>query len=487
MTLLDLALPDFTTSAQLWLLTAQPYLVWLSGLIVVTGIFQNAVYLLQLLVAGSVIQQDRSREDQQFTWWALTRDVTVPVALLVPAYNEELSIVETVNALMAVDYPSLEVIVINDGSTDTTLERLKSGFRLRPAERAFEAAIAHQPIRKIYISDAYPGLVVIDKANGGKADAMNAGINVSRAPLFCVVDADSLLEADALLRAVKPFITDPDHVVASGGSIRLVNGCRVKHSRITAVTAPRNLLALFQAVEYLRAFLMARLALAHFGVLLIISGAFGVIRRDVAVQVGGYSSDTMGEDFEVIVKMMRYSYEHRKGYRVCFIPEPVCWTEAPEDLAVLARQRRRWQRGALETLWKHRRMLGNPRYGRIGLVAMPLAFISDVLTPILEGLGYILIPLFWLAGVLSSTFFLAWLAVVFGFGMVISVGALILEELELRRFQSARDLLWLATGAVLENFGYRQLNNLWRIQATWQYVRRKQVGWGQMTRQGFRS
>jgi cellulose synthase/poly-beta-1,6-N-acetylglucosamine synthase-like glycosyltransferase len=320
--------------------------------------------------------------------------------------------------------------------------------------------------------------------NGGKADALNAGINLSRSPLFCSIDADSLIEPDALLRAVQPFIDEPELTIAVGGTIRLANGCRISAGRVVEIGLPRNLLALFQVVEYLRAFLMARLAWSQVQTLTIISGAFGIFSRQIAIKVGGYSHKTVGEDLELVVKFHRYMRDIRRPYRIVFTPEPVCWTEAPESLKILGRQRSRWQRGALEAFFKHRDMLMRPRYGRIGAVAFGHMFLVDVLGPIVEILGYVLIPIMWGLGLLSADYLLAFLAVTFNFGVVISVGSLILEEVELRRFPRARHLAVLTAAAVLENFGYRQLNNLWRIRGLMQYLRGTS-GWGDMTRVGF--
>jgi len=325
---------------------------------------------------------------------------------------------------------------------------------------------------------------VVDKQNGGKADALNAGINVSRAPILCSMDADSLLEPDALLRAVRPFVDDPIRTVAVGGTVRIANGCRIDHGRVVEVGIPTNPLALLQTVEYLRAFLMARLAWSRVNALTIISGAFGLFRRAAVIEVGGYTLGTVGEDMELVVKLHRLMRDQKRPYRVAFIPEPVCWTEAPESLTVLGRQRSRWHRGALEIFERHWDMTFNPRYGRVGVVGFGYILLVDVIGPIVEMLGYILVPILWATGLLAIEYVLAFVAVSFTFGVVISVGALALEESELRRFPKATDLLALTAAAVIENFGYRQINNLWRLRGIWQYFRKSQ-SWGVMTRKGF--
>lgn len=451
--------------------------------VIAVGLLQNLLYLVQLaLAAASLIERPSS--PQTSVLWRRYAEASPPISLLAPAFNEALTITQSVRSLLSLQYPNFEVIVINDGSKDDTLRVLIEAFDLKRVERHFELGIQHQPIRSLYGAAHQPRLIVVDKENGGKADALNAGINVSRAPIFCSMDADSLLEPDALLRAVRPFVEDPERTVAVGGTIRIANGCIIADGRVVEVRAPRNLLALLQTVEYLRAFLMARLAWSRINALTIISGAFGLFRRARVIEVGGYTHGTVGEDMELVVKLHRLMRDKRLPYRIAFVPEPVCWTEAPEDLKVLGRQRSRWHRGALETFERHWPMMFNPRYGRVGAIGFGYILLVDVVGPIVEMLGYVLIPAFWAMGLLSVEYLLAFLAASFTFGVVISVGALALEESELRRFPRARDLALLTAIAVLENFGYRQLNNLWRLWGVWQYLRRSQ-SWGSMTRKGF--
>lgn len=461
----------------------EPAAVVLGLVIIAAGVLQNAMYLVQFAISFLALRARPPVPDRREVWLQLS-DSTIPISLLVPAFNEQATVVENVRSLLALTYPNFEIIVINDGSADRTLDELIAAFDLRPAVRVFEEAVPHRPIRKIYGSPRYPGLIVLDKENGGKADALNAGINLARMPLVCSMDADSLLENDSLLRAVQPFAEDPAQVLAVGGTIRVVNGCTVRAGQVVEVGLPGEPLVLFQIVEYLRAFLMARLAWSHLNALMLISGAFGIFKRSAVVAVGGYSHGTVGEDIELIVKIHRFIHERGINGEVRFVADPVCWTEVPASLRLLGRQRRRWQRGSLETFFKHIRMLGNPRYGTAGLVGFPYIFISDVLGPPLEVLGYVLIPLLWGAGLLGVEYLLAFLALTFVFGVFLSVGALILEELQLHRYPRPGDLARLTLVAVVENFGYRQINNLWRIAGYWQFLRGAK-GWGLMERQGF--
>jgi cellulose synthase/poly-beta-1,6-N-acetylglucosamine synthase-like glycosyltransferase len=456
-----------------------------AGFLIAAGLMQNLLCLAQLGLAAAALRAEPPI-GRAGALWRRYAESAPPVSLLAPAYNEEPTIVESVRSLLALQYPSFEIVVVNDGSKDGTLARLIEAFGLQPVERDYEEAAPHAPIRGLYASPLQPKLLVVDKVNGGKADALNAALNLARAPIVCSIDADSLLEGDALLRAIRPFVDDPEKTVAVGGTVRIANGCRIRHGRVTEVGLPRNPVAVLQTVEYLRAFLMARLAWSRLETLIIISGAFGLFRRNHVLAVGGYTVGTVGEDMELVVKLHRRLRELKQPYRIAFIPEPVCWTEAPESLKVLGRQRARWHRGALETFWTHRAMLLNPRYGRVGLLGFGHILVVDVLGPVVELLGYLLVPAFWALGLLQVEYLLAFLAVSFTFGVVISVGSLALEEAELKRFPRARDLLILTFAAVAENFGYRQLNAVWRLQGLWQFLRGSH-SWGDMTRKGFQA
>jgi cellulose synthase/poly-beta-1,6-N-acetylglucosamine synthase-like glycosyltransferase len=454
------------------------------GLVFGIGVLQNLISAIQLPAAFLEMRQHTQAEDSETNWQILISEEVMPMSILVPAYNEAQTIVSNIRSMLFLQFPDLEIIVANDGSTDQTLQVLIDAFDLKPITRAHELTVPHAPIRGIYGSPAFPQLVVIDKENGGcKADAVNAALNLSRNPLYCVVDADSLLEPESLLRCIRPFMEEPEKMVAVGGTIRVLNGCTVVNGRITKIDLPNRFLPLVQTMEYIRSFLMARLAWSHWGMLSIVSGAFGVFRRDLSIEVGGWANDTIGEDYDFIVKLHRYLNEKNIDYEMQYVPAPVCWTEAPETLKVLKSQRTRWQRGALEVAAKNKDMLFNPKFGRFGMLAMPNNLLVDVIGPVAEIIGYIALPIFLLLGVVDYTFALALIAIFFIFGIFISVSTLILEELELARTPRARDLLKLGAIAIIENFGYRQLNSWWRIVGWWQFLRNKK-GWGEMPRVG---
>ncbi len=452
-------------------------------LVLLVSVTQNLLYFTLMLIAlWAMASRPPARRTRAL--WSELVDLAPSLSVIVPAYNEELTIEESVRALLALQYPDFEVIVVNDGSTDATLERLKSRFALEPEEVAGTGPLPHAPCRRVYRSASNPALRVIDKENGGKADALNAGINLAEGELYCAADADSLLEADSLLRAVQPFVEGGEQTVAVGGTVRVANGCRVRGGRVVEVRLPNRFLALLQTIEYMRAFTMARLAFERFGALFIISGAFGIFRREAVLAVGGYDTATVGEDLELVLRLHRFLRERGRSYEIRFVPEPVCWTQVPESLPALARQRMRWHRGALESLAAHHRMIGRRRYGTPGWLGLSTLFLLDVLAPAVEAAGYVLMPFFWALGMLDTNFLLAWLALTFAFGIVVSIGSLVLEEMELRRVPRASHLALLALAAIAENFGYRQLNNFWRMAGHLAWLRGA-GGWGRQTRRAF--
>ncbi len=406
-----------------------------------------------------------------------------PVTLIAPAYNEEPTCVESTRSLLTLRYPTYDILVVNDGSKDGTLQRMTDAFELEPAARAPVSTIPTADVRGVYRSTVHPNLWVIDKENGGKADALNTGINYCRSPLFCAMDADSLLEPEALTRIVRSFLEDAT-TVAAGGVIRIVNDCKVRSGRVEEVRLPKNLLARIQVLEYLRSFLAGRMGWDAIDSTLIISGAFGMFSRRHVVEVGGYLHDTVGEDMELVVRLHRHCRETGEPYRVAFVPDPVAWTECPEDLKTLGRQRDRWQRGLMESLWRNRVMILNPRYGRIGLVAVPYFFFLEVIGPIIEAMGYVTFISAILLGRASGPFVLAFLAVSLTLGISLSFAAVGLEELSFRRYPRYRDLLTLIFIALVENIGYRQLSMWWRLRGMFSKFRGAQA-WGAMERKGF--
>lgn len=404
-----------------------------------------------------------------------------PISILVPAFNEEATIATSVRSMLQLSYSEMEVIVINDGSSDRTLQVLIDEFALVPFPEAYRIQLETKPVRAIYRSTRFPNLRVVDKVNGGKADSTNAGVNAARYPLFCCVDADSILQRDSLQRLVRPFLRDP-LMVASGGTVRIANGCEVRGGFLTRVGMPRNPWALFQVVEYLRAFMFGRLGWSVINGMLIISGAFGLFRKDTVVAVGGYNPKAIGEDMELVVRMHRKLRSRGIPYKIEFVPDPVCWTEAPEDRKVLRNQRIRWQRGLSETIAANWGLVFSRHGGVVGWVALPFFILFEWLGPVVELFGYAFMTVAWWQGWVSWESFAIFLFVAIGLGILLSAFGLLLEEISFHLYPRASQLLTLAAVVVLENFGYRQLNSWWRLIGLYKWARGGEAKWGVMTR-----
>ena len=406
-----------------------------------------------------------------------------PVSIVVPAYNEQRTIVSNVNSMLELAYPEFEIIVVNDGSADQTLERLQRNFSLFPVPAGSQQILPTRRIRGLYRSLDCPNLVVIDKENGGKSDALNAGINVSSFPLFCSIDADSLLDSDALLRIAKPFVDD-DQVVAAGGIVRVINGAELEGDRVVSSGAPKRLIHFCQAIEYVRGFLTGRTALARLNSLLIISGAFGLFLKQAVIDAGGYNNRTVCEDMELVVGLQRFAKEHRRLWRVIFLPDPVCWTQVPSDYRSLLRQRDRWQRGLIESMFIHFRMFMNPQYGAVGMFGMPFYLFFEAFGPIVELIGYVAMPLLWAVGLLDFTSAAVFFIFAVLYNLVLSLLALIVEDVLFQRYEHAGDLLRMMFAACFEFLGYRQILTFRRAAALFTvWSRRGQ--WGHVARQKF--
>ena len=414
----------------------------------------------------------------------LSSTLSPTISILAPAFNEEATIEASLKALLALQYPRLEVIVISDGSKDQTVQVLIERFDLVPVKTIYEQRIKTKPVRNLYRSSRYPALVVVDKENGGKADALNVGLSFAQSQLVCAMDADTLIESDGLQRMVRPFLYETE-VVATGGTIRVVNGSEVKLGRVVRTRVPTHALAGIQVVEYLRAFLFGRLGWNRLGGNIIISGAFGLFRREAVLSAGGYLHDTVGEDMELVLRLKRLSYEKGGPGKIAFVPDPVAWTEVPESLKVLGRQRDRWHRGLADVLWRHRRMLFNPRYGVTGLFVFPYYAFVELLAPVFEAAGLITLLLGLIFRLIDWNFAALFYLTAYGLGTALTAFTLILEDLSFHRYETFRDRALLLWWALLENLGYRQMTVYWRLRGLWKFLRGRK-DWGVMERKGFR-
>jgi len=446
----------------------------------------NGIYLSMILIAYFSIKNYLKKIKLVQMNQLFHSPFSKPISIIVPAHNEEKTIVNSVDALLQLHYPNFEVIVVNDGSRDQTVMKLVKHFDMVRSPKTYRDSLPCANIKGIYISTEYPNLMIVDKTRGGKADSLNAGINVSSYPLFCGIDADSILEPDAILRIIRAFVEDP-HTVAAGGTIRILNGCTMKKGFITKIGLPESLLGKFQILEYLRSFLAGRVAYSAIDSLLIVSGAFGIFKKSAVIQVGGYKIDTIGEDMELIVRLHNQLKKKKIPYRIVFIPEPVCWTEAPETLSQLGRQRIRWQRGLLESLSANIEMLFNPKYGFIGLIAFPFLFFVEGLSCFLEFIGVIVFITSWVFDLVDEHLAILFVISVVILNIFLSMAAILFEEFTFRRYPSLKDVMILWWLSIIETFLYRPPNTWWRVVGTWKFLFREQGGWGQMERQGFKT
>jgi cellulose synthase/poly-beta-1,6-N-acetylglucosamine synthase-like glycosyltransferase len=446
----------------------------------------NAFLLLLLVMAAIDLRSQRLDVWQEGRWRLLGSDVAPVISIMAPAHNEERTIAQSVRSLLTLRYPSLEVVVVNDGSADGTLAALQRDFDLVEIHSApIRRRIQTEPIRGLYRSRRTPALVVVDKENGGKADALNAGLVVATGDLACAIDADTIVEPDALQRMIRPFLLD-DRVVAAGGTLRVVNGCDVKAGRVVRQRAPRRFVEGVQAVEYLRAFLAGRVGWNRLGGNLIISGAFGLFRREAMIAAGGYRHDTVGEDMELVVRMRRLGHERGQPDKIVFVPDPVAWTEVPRRLRVLGRQRDRWHRGLTDVIERHRGVVFNPRYGAMGLVVAPYFVLVELLAPLVELIGLVALALGLAIGALNVPFAVMFLIVAYGLGLLLTPVTIALEEWKYGGYGGLRDRLMLLLWGMLESFGYRQLTALWRFRGMVRHWR-GHADWGAMEREGFRA
>lgn len=443
----------------------------------------NVIYTVLLTLALFVIYRHLRRIKYSPHKEFHTSPEIPPITILIPVHNEEKVVLRSIRSALAADYPFFEVIVINDGSNDKTLQTVIDAYRLRKIDRVYRTFLKTERVKGFYYNMETPNLLLIDKERGGKADALNCGVNVSRSPYFCSVDADSLLEKDALIRLMAPLLESSVPVVATGGVVRVLNGVRLADEiSIQEIDLPKKPLLLFQIVEYIRGFLFGRVGWDTLRSLLILSGTFSLFHKATVVDAGGFKVGNVSEDMEMIVRLHRHMLKKGKPYEIRFISDPICWTEAPDNLTMLGRQRRRWHLGLIQSIYENREMIFSPRFGRIGMVIIPYYILFEILGPVIEVLGYIVVVLSYLVGLLSVYFLLLFLTLAIFYGVFLSTAGIFLEELTFRRYPKWRHMFKLLLYGVLENFGYRQINSVWRFQAiflflsgrrAWEYVQKK--------------
>lgn len=409
------------------------------------------------------------------------------VSLIAPAYNEGRTIKENVQSLLAINYNNFNVIVVNDGSKDDSIPVLIEAFDLILSDKKYIATIPTKDVKAIYVSSnpSYSKLVVVDKMNGGKADALNTGINISDHPYVVCIDVDCIMDKDVLLKLAKPFLEASDkRIIATGGVVRIANSCIIKAGKLVQVHAPDNLLARVQVLEYLRAFILGRMAWSRLDGLLLISGAFGMFDRKIVMACGGYNTKTVGEDMELVVRMRRHMIETKQEYMVQYIPDPLCWTEAPESYQILRKQRSRWTRGTIETLWIHKKMCMNPKYKILGLLSYPYWLAYEYLAPLVECAGLLITILFACLGIIKWSFFILLVLLVYVFAVMFSMMAIYAEESTYKRYNTFADLRKLVVVALMEPVIFHPFTVYAALRGNWEKIKGTH-SWGDMTRKGF--
>lgn len=408
------------------------------------------------------------------------------ITIIAPAFNESKTIIDNIRTLLSLYYNNFEVILVNDGSTDDTFNKVKEAYDLVKVNYYFDYRIPCEKIRGVYKSKnpSYKRLTVIDKNNGGKADSLNAGINISRSNLIISIDADSIIEPDAILKLVKPFLEEKDRkVIGTGGVIRIVNSCDIEKGHIRAINLPEELLPRLQVLEYTRAFLLGRMAWSNLDGLILISGAMGMFDRETVIKAGGYNVKTVGEDMELVLRMRRYMAEHDKKYKVTYIPDPLCWTEVPSDVKSLRKQRTRWTRGLIESLWAHRRILLNKSYGRLGMLGYPYWLLFEWLSPLVAFAGMVYTVFLALTGAMNWPFFLLLFLFVYSFAICLSTWAVLFEEITFHKYRRKRDVIRLILTSLLEPFIY-PMHTFFAVRGNFEAMTGKK-GWGKAERRGF--
>lgn len=461
-------------------------------------IFNNFIYYYSVTIMFSYLLltffslreiKKYKRKDNLFDYQLMLGSPYLPsISVIAPAYNEGKVILNGVQSLLSLSYPKFEVILINDGSTDDTLQQLIDEYELVKVNFAYHEVIKTYPIKQVYKSTnpVYSKLVVIDKENGkSKADASNSGINVATYPLILFTDVDCILHKDTLIKLVKPFIEERDRVIATGAAIRISNSCEVKNGYVKKVNAPREFLPLFQELEYIRAFLLGRMAWSSINALMLVSGALGLFDKEIVIKAGGFDDKFLGEDMELISRMRIYMHNNKLKYKVRYIPESLCWTEAPSNLNIFARQRTRWSRGLAQTLWFHKKVAFNPKYKIFGLLTFPYFILFEWLAPMLEFGGILYYIYLIITGQINWEFAIILLQFVYSFSVLITIASVLWDEITGIKYSKKSEVFRLCLAAVAEPFVYHPLVLFFSLRGNWFFLTNKKLSWGVMTRIGF--
>lgn len=445
----------------------------------------NVLYVALTLKSAQIIRkQNLLTHDNVLN--SMKKEKDLPgVSLLVPSYCEELTIKENVKNLLKLDYPKLEVIVVNDGSDDRTIDILNQSFQLEKVKLTRDVFIKTGRVKQAYRSTIDQRLIVIDKENGGKADSLNVGISYSKYPLIASIDADSLLEEKALLKLVKHYLRKPKEVVAVGGQVRVVNSSTIDNGEIKTIRTPRNIWARFQALEYIKAFVSGRTAWSKWNGLIIVSGAFGLFDKRIVKEIDGYRGGFPGEDMNIILKLHKHHCDEKIKYRIDYCPNAICFTQAPESYRILSSQRKRWGRGNVKNMVEiGLSMTLRPKYKAAGLITLPYTILYETLNPLLKLSGMLALFGYSFYNMTNLKIVLFFMLLNFLLGLILSYGSILLDMKEFRFYTDTKELVKLLATVPIMFLGYYYLNSYWKLIGFIDYLRNNNT-WGTMVRQSF--
>jgi cellulose synthase/poly-beta-1,6-N-acetylglucosamine synthase-like glycosyltransferase len=481
------------------------------GFVFVYGCTMLFMYaLLAMLSLRGIMKFQRKNSYVDYTKM-LQSPLAPGISIIAPAFNEAVTIIQNVRSLLTLNYPRFEVLIVNDGSTDDTLQKLIDEFELVQVDFAYNERIKSQPVKRLFKSSnsAYDKLVVIDKVNGkSKADASNAGINAAAYDYFLCTDVDCIIEKDTLLRMIKPFmdeehnkiketgdpcpecgyvhvIEDSVRVIATGATLRIANSCEIDEGVITRVRPPEKWLPRFQEMEYLRAYVLGKMGWSVINCVPNVSGGLGLFDKEIAIKAGGYDGKSFAEDMDMVTRMCTYMIDNKLKYAIRYIPTTQCWTEGPPNMKVFSRQRTRWGRGLAEIVTMHAKVIFNPHYKKLGLVVLPYTLFFEFLAPIIELSGILYYIYLIITGNINWHYAMILLAFVYLYSIMITTLAILWDQKTYQYYKTWGEVIGLALMAFIEPFVYHPLIVFFALRGYWFFIIGKKSNWGNMQRQGF--
>ncbi len=421
----------------------------------------NSFYIVLLIATNPNLIRRLKEQRAQKSYQLFKLDVAPPVSIIIPCFNEEANILTPITAALNVDFPNAKIIIVDDDSSDKTLQVLIDTYQLVSIPPIFRPTLKTAPIKHYYQSKSHPNLMVIHKENGGREDSINAGINACTTPFFINIDADSIIEPDAVSKLFQHLLTEKD-IHAMGGILTIINGCVVEKGRVKEVRLPPSFLGSMQVIEYLKSFFFGRLGWNDLGGTPLISGGFGLFNKQTILDIGGFKQVLAG-DLDLTLAIHKSMRDQKKPYRIDYVFDSIVWTEVPQTYSSLAIQRKRWHCSIIEVCWRRRNMLFNPKYGIVGFIHFPYLFFGEGIGPLIESFGYIYILFCYFFGVLNLSFLWYFILIAWGVDMFLTIASLIMQQVFLKKYQSTKVLLKMVFLSLVENFTYRPITVWWRV------------------------